>query len=158
MNSEALAMMIILPSLFLVAGWLFRTLLAFFERRRSDRYHYELQNKLLDKFGTAPELVEYLSSESGSQFINATLTEPRVQPAGRILNSIQAGVVVTALGIGFLILKELVAGAQEGFGVLGVLGICLGAGFLASSWIAMTLSRRWGLIEDRATDEPSYEV
>jgi len=41
----------------------------------------------------------------------------------------------------------------EAFTVVGVLGLCLGLGFLASSGAAYFFSKKWGLVNGSASDE-----
>ncbi len=146
MNGEEIVMLMVMPTFFVVTAWAFRLLLAFLQQRRATRYQYDLQTKLLEKFGTAPELLDYLKSDAGVRFLETSMTEPRTNPHSRILVSMQTGVVLTALGIGFLVLRPLMPSAADPFAVFGVLSLCIGVGFLASSWIATSVARRWGLI------------
>src|SRR5580700_206716 len=77
-------------------------------------------------------------------------------PLGRILWSVQAGLVLAALGIG---LQE-VSGhfsddASQPLHALGVLGIAVGLGFVISAIISFMISRRLGLIEPPASRQES---
>ena len=152
MNGEEIVMMMVMPTFFLVTAWGFRLLLNFMQQRRATRYQYDIQTKLLEKFGTAPELLDYLRSDAGMRFLETSMNEPRPNPQTRILGSVQTGIVLTALGVGFLVLRPLMPGAAEPFAVFGVLSLCVGVGFLASSWIATSVARKWGLIGRPADD------
>lgn len=69
-------------------------------------------------------------------------------PLGRILLSVQAGVVLIAGGIGFEAVSERVNDlSAQPIHALGVLGIALGVGFLASAAISFGISYKLGLIE-----------
>jgi hypothetical protein len=70
------------------------------------------------------------------------------QPA-RILSSVRWGVVLAAIGIGFLALSAMV---DNGMVVPGVLSLSLGLGFLASSLISMRLARSWGMLDKPASE------
>lgn len=77
-------------------------------------------------------------------------------PLGRILWSAQAGAVATVLGAGVYIVSqntlEEVASPLAGFGVVI---IALGIGFIASAALAYVLTRRFGLLPDSsAAPEP----
>lgn len=144
--SEAMVMLITMPTFFGVTFWSFKILLDFFRQRRNTKLFFELQNKVLDKFGSAPEALEYLQSDLGKEYFQAAVDE-RTNPHRRILNAVQVGLVVCALGVGFILVKEMVP--EEGavvLGVAGVLGLCLGIGYLLSAGVAYYLSKTWGLI------------
>ena len=49
--SEAMVMLITMPTFFGVTFWSFKILLDFFRQRRNTKLFFELQNKVLDKFG-----------------------------------------------------------------------------------------------------------
>ena len=70
-------------------------------------------------------------------------------PVGRILGSAQAGAVLTVLGIGVTIVSqntlEEVASPLAAFGVVI---IALGLGFIVSAVLAYALTRRFGLLND----------
>jgi len=70
-------------------------------------------------------------------------------PVGRILGSAQAGAVLTVLGVGVTIVSqntlEEVASPLAAFGVVI---IALGLGFIVSAALAYALTRRFGLLND----------
>ncbi len=144
---EELVMLIVMPTMFVVAGWAFKTFLNFIQQRQLTKLHYALQDKLLEKLGSSPEAVEYLHSDAGEKMF-ALATKERTNPYTRILSALQAGAVLSLLGLGFIVLRYLTPSqdAVEGFSVIGVLGISLGLGFLASSAAAYVFSKNWGLI------------
>ncbi len=119
-------------------------------RARSD-----LHTKLLDRIGSGKELVEFSQTEGGQHFIDSLAIEQggegtisRGSPAERLLVSIQRGVILSLLGVGFLFLAWRYRSQDPGdaFSVLGVTALCLGAGFLVSSALSYRLSKKLGLI------------
>jgi hypothetical protein len=111
------------------------------------RTQTELHNQLLEKFDSAGEFAAYLQTEAGQRFFDNLVSE-RVTPASRILGSIQKGAILTALGIGLLILALIYRPADEGaFTIFGVISLALGAGFLLSAGISYRLSKAWGLFD-----------
>lgn len=146
MNDETMAMIVILPTFTVVTAWAFKTVLNFIQNQKLVRFHYSLQDKVLDKLGTSPEAIEYLASDAGAKMF-ALATRERTNPYARILSALQAGAVIGLLGIGFLVIPALVPKeGSDAFTVIGVLALCLGLGFIASSAAAFVFSKKWGLI------------
>jgi hypothetical protein len=78
--------------------------------------------------------------------------DSRIWPQGRILWSVQGGVVLIAGGIGLQVVSGRVSDASsQPLHALGVLGIALGVGFVISAIISFVISRRMGLIEPPST-------
>jgi hypothetical protein len=142
---EAVSMMVTLPVVFGVMGWGFKILLDFLRQRRMATMMFDLQNKVIDKFGTAPEALQYLESEAGRRLLETASTGP-THPRMRVLASIQIGIVLAAVAVGFLLVRGVMPEAAQGFTIIGVLGTCVGAGFLVSGAVAYWLSKSWGLI------------
>ena len=108
----------------------------------------ETQKRLLERFGSGQELAAYLDSPAGRTFLESATFERR-NPYGRILGSVQAGIVLTLVGAGFLYLQGGLPEAEEGLLFLGILGLALGIGFLLSAAAAYFLSKSWGLLDGR---------
>jgi len=143
---DNMVMIIVMPTMFVITGWAFKTLLAFIQQRQLTKLHYALQDKLLEKLGSSPQAIEYLHSDAGEKMF-ALAAKERTNPYARILSALQAGAVIGFLGVGFLVLRVMVdREIAEAFSVIGVLGISLGLGFLASSAAAYAFSKSWGLI------------
>ena len=153
MDSEAITMVIVMPTFFAVLAWGFKTALEFLHKQRLVKLHYALQDKLLEKLGSSPEAIEYLHSDAGDKMF-ALASKERTNPFARILTAMQTGAVVSLLGIGFIFLRNQVpTEGAEAFMVVGVLGLCLGLGFLASSAAAYFFSKQWGLINGAAEND-----
>jgi len=150
MNEETVIMVIVMPTMFVIMGWAFKTGLDFFHKQRLIKLHYALQDKLLEKLGNSPEALEYLHSDAGEKMF-ALATKERTNPYARILTALQTGAVLSLLGMGFIFLRiQVPIEGAETFMVIGVLGLCLGLGFLASSAAAYVFSKQWGLINGSA--------
>ena len=119
-----------------------------FVRHRSEktRQRTEERIRLLERFETAPELEQFLSSEAGKCFMGATATPPS-DPRRVIVGSIAAGVICTCLGVGMLVLSR----SQEELGDLVVPATIIGSagiGILLASLVSVLLVRLWGLDAD----------
>ena len=113
-----------------------------------------MHTKLLDRLTTNEDLLAYIQSPAGRRFLeSAPITmeqEPRITgaPISRIIWSLQAGLVLAALGVGFWFVqsRNLSPDAAEGFFIIGVMAMSLGVGFTASAVLAYVLSMRLGLL------------
>jgi hypothetical protein len=134
-----------------VLGWIIKVISNNRKATRMATMQAELQSKLLDKFGSTPELLEYLQSDAGEGFAELVPVEARPNPYNKILGSVQAGIVLLMAGLAFMFMRNQIDEAFEAFTFLGALGIALGAGFLLSAAIAFLLSKKWGVINGNTT-------
>ena len=149
-DSEAMVMIVVMPTMFVIMGWALNTFLAHIHKQRLAKLHFALQEMVLDKLGSSPEAIEYLHSDAGEKLF-ALVAMERTNPYTRILTALQAGAVIGLLGAGFIILRgQVPQETGDAFLVIGVLGVCLGLGFLASSAAAFVFSKNWGLINGAA--------
>lgn len=130
----------------LIGAWIIRSLLATWRYNRLIKAQADVQGRLLDKISGSEDMVRYLESGAGRQLLEAPPAE-RGRPFGRILGSIQAGVILALAGVGFFASSGQFVDEAEGFRVLGMLGIALGSGFVISGALAYYLSRSWGLLD-----------
>jgi hypothetical protein len=135
-------------------GWLIRTLVDYRRWNRLTSAQTEFHTKLVDRFTANNDLLSYVQSPAGARFLQSTPialdAAPRSMgaPLGRILWSVQGGVVLIAAGIGLWIVGARIGGdASQPLQGLGVIAIALGAGFGVSAAISFLISRRLGLIE-----------
>jgi hypothetical protein len=136
-----------------VLVWVIRTIVDHRRWLRLSRVQAEVHTKLLDRLTTNEDLLAYIQSPAGRRFLeSAPITleqEPRVTgaPVSRIIWSLQAGLVLAALGSGFwFVQRNVSADAAEGFFIIGVLAVALGVGFTASAVLAYVVSSRLGLV------------
>lgn len=125
-------------------------------RARTDRARVQaaVQTKLIDRFGSAPELVEFLKSPEGRQFVGDIEQLPRHVAGEQILGGIRKGVTTALLGVGFLCVYMF----WDNLGMLipGFILLTLGLGFFISTIISVKLSRSWGLLPPKKiTDDLS---
>ena len=128
-----------------VVGWILR---GWFSHRRALKLaamQAELQAKVLDKFGTAPEVIEYMQRAGGQGLLQTPAVE-KSHPYQRIMGAVQAGVILALVGGAALFLRNQISDGYEGFVFLGSVGLALGLGFLISAVVAFLLSKHWGLI------------
>jgi hypothetical protein len=146
--------------------WLIRTLVDYRRWSRLAKVQTDAHTKLLDRFTANEDLLAYIQSPAGAKFLESSPISldaaPRSvgAPLGRILWSVQGGVVLIAGGIGLHIVGGRVTdaasqAASQSLHALGVIGIALGLGFVISAIISFVISQRLGLIEPASTAPPA---
>ena len=140
--------------------WLVRSIIDHRRWLRLSRVQAEVHTKLLDRLTTNEDLLTYIQSPAGRRFLESAPIplegEPRAitAPVSRIIWSLQAGLVLAALGSGFWFVQQNVsAEAAEGFFIIGVLAVSLGVGFTASAVMAYVVSVRLGLVPRQRSTE-----
>jgi hypothetical protein len=139
-------------------GWLVRTLIEQKRWKQLSRTQSDVHNKILDRFGTSEQLLEYIRTPAGGKFLESAPIPLHVErPANgrtstlatRILWSVQIGVVTAIVGLGMLLLSAVFEkDASQGLFALGAIALCVGAGFIGSAAVSLKLSRRLGLWDD----------
>ncbi len=135
-----------------VLAWLVKTLIAQRRWRHLSRVQTEVHNKLLDRFASSEELLAYIQTPAGKRFLESApipLEDGRTAlgaPVGRILWSVQAGLVLVAAGIGLQLVRGGVPpeAAQPLFAI-GIFVISIGVGFVVSAIVSFVISRKLGL-------------
>ncbi len=133
---------------------------------RTAKQNAEVHNKILDRFGSNEELLAYIDSPAGRRFLEATPIAQAAPPErsvgapfGRILISVQLGVLLFALGIGFWFVSgRAVEEVQPILWSLAILSSCLGIGAIGSAGASYALSRKLGLLQDRPEPRPQSLV
>jgi hypothetical protein len=120
---------------------------------RQTRMQTEVHTKILDRMQSNEELLAYVQTPAGRNFLEftpANVSPDPGAPLGRILWSIQAGVVLSALGLGLRFARGTVPEeVVPAFTVLGIIVMSLGLGAVISAAVAYILSARLGLLPSR---------
>ncbi|MFT4111459.1 hypothetical protein [Silvibacterium sp.] len=140
---------IVIPLGFFAAFiWLASIVFTNLRRSRIARRQAELQAIVLHKLESSQSLLAYSQTEAGRQFLDGlTLEREQRTPYSRILNSVQAGIILTCFGAAMLFLRSKLQFPEEGFTVFGTLAVGLGIGFGISGAASYLLSRSFGLLE-----------
>jgi hypothetical protein len=138
-------------------AWLLKTFVEYRRWTQVSKVHTEAHTKLLDRFTSHEDLLAYIQTPAGRRFLESApvLEEgPKAinAPIGRVLWSVQAGVVLAFAGLGLnFVSMRVIPDVQQPLFVIGALAISLGIGFVVSAAMAYVMSRRLGLLEPRST-------
>src|SRR5438067_7034700 len=116
-------------------------------RAQQARYSADVQTKLIERFGSGPELIEFLKSAEGQQFATGISKLPKLAASDRIVGGFTRAIFLTCLGLAFLGLEFSEIG-NPGFLIAGAILTALGLANLISSFISLRLSKRMGLMGD----------
>jgi hypothetical protein len=143
--------------------WLIRTIIDYRRWNRLSKVQTEVHTKLLDRFTANDDLLAYIQTPPGRKFLESAPIPLHEEarsigaPLSRILWSVQAGVVLSLLGLGLLFVSGRVnEEVAQGVFVIGTLVIALGLGFVASAGVAYGISRRMGLLERPAASAQEH--
>jgi len=145
--------------------WVIRTVIEHRKWLRVSKTHVDTHAKLMDRLTSNEDLMAYMQSPAGRRFLEAApiplAAGPRTlsAPLGRIFWSVQAGLVVAALGIGLVYASRHLGGDFYSLGetplfVVGIAALAVGFGFFVSALMAYGMSSRLGLFDRNAT-QPS---
>lgn len=154
---ERIAIVLVMVTITTAVYLVFKSMLEHLRGVKTERIRAEMYNRTLDKLGGGQEVLVYLQSESGGKLFQAMQDEPNKprQPHSRIMNAVQAGVVLAVLGGGFLAVRGYMSDreAQEAFLVMGTIGMFAGLGMVASGVAAWLLAKNFGLLNGSGRQE-----
>jgi hypothetical protein len=140
-------------------GWLLRSAIEHRKWLRVSKTHVDTHTRIMERLTSNDDLLAYMQSPAGQRFLNAAPipveSGPRTlaAPVGRILLSVQAGVVIAFLGGGLIYASarfsgnEIFSEAELPLFVVGATAVAIGVGFFVSAVVAYGLSRRLGLFD-----------
>lgn len=133
--------------------WLIRLLLENRRWSRAFRQQTEIHGKLIDRFATNQELLEYMNTEPGRRFLEASpipigLDRNVPLPGGmsRVIGPLQLGIVLTMLGGGIMIFAHTAREFAAPLTLAGVVTLMPGLGFIISAIVTWRLTERLGLM------------
>jgi hypothetical protein len=139
--------------------WLVKTIVDHRRWLRTSKVQVEMHSKLLDRLTTNEDLMAYAQSPAGSRFLESTPisleAESRASaPVGRIIWSMQAGIVLMALGGGLLwVQKDAIDDVRQGLSVIQAIVGSVGVGLIVSAVAAYIVSGRMGILPARKGHE-----
>jgi len=115
-------------------------------KAQQSRYNAEVQTKLIDRFGSGPEMIEFLKSPEGQQFATGISKLPKLAARDRVVSGFTRAIFLTFLGVAFLLL-EFTEMENPGFLIAGAVLTALGLANLVSAAVSLKMSKRMGLVD-----------
>jgi uncharacterized membrane protein YkgB len=136
---------VLFPVAFGAMTFVLWTIFSTIRRFKIAKLQADVQNRLIEKFGTTQDLLAYVQTDAGKQLLESLSVE-RTSPFSRIIGAVQAGIIMFLFGLALLFLRGRVSGAAEGFLVFGTVFVTLGVGFAISAAASYSLSKSFGLL------------
>jgi hypothetical protein len=148
--------MIVVPGFFVAFVWIIYIFIQSRRWNRTFKQQSEIHGRLIEKLGTSQELVAYMETEAGKRFLMASpvamgpeFGQRMPNTVSRVLTSLSAGIVMTLLGIGFLLLRNAGSDTSEPMLITGTLLLMPGIGFILSAGVTWVLAQRLGLMPEK---------
>ncbi len=157
---EAVETMSIVAVFALIAfalGWLVRTIIEQKRWNQLSRRQSEVHNKILDRFGSTSEVLEYIKTPAGTKFLESAPIPLHAEkathnaPLTRVMWSVQVGVILAVAALGLLLVSfRFETETAQGLFAMGAIAFSIGAGFIASAVVSIVMSKRLGVWKDQA--------
>ena len=138
-------------------AWITRSAIEHRRWLRATKIQTDAHTKIVDRLASNEDLLAYMQSSTGQQFLSASLGSPATSeaaphivgaPFNRILWSVQAGIVLAAAGLGLWFAKNgVIDEVAQPLQVVAILAMALGIGFVISAFASYALSRQLGLVQ-----------
>jgi hypothetical protein len=108
-------------------------------RQRKLEIQAELQSKLIEKFGSTNELVTFLQSPAGRQFVSGVQSGNVTLMRDRVLAGYRRAIILSFFGAAFVTLWGITG--IEGLAWPGILILALGLGYLVATIATQRLTK-----------------
>jgi len=145
----------VLIAILSVFVWLVKTLVDHRRWLRTSKVQVEMHGKLVDRLTTNEDLLAYAQSPAGSRFLESTpialdADTRTTAPVSRIIWSMQAGIVLMALGGGlWFVQSNAIEEVRQAILVIQSIAGSVGVGLLVSAVAAYLVSGRLGILPAR---------
>ena len=145
----------VLIAILSVFVWLVKTLVDHRRWLRTSKVQVEMHGKLVDRLTTNEDLLAYAQSPAGSRFLESTpialdADTRTTAPVSRIIWSMQAGIVLMALGGGlWFVQTNAIEEVRQAILVIQSIAGSVGVGLLVSAVAAYVVSGRLGILPPR---------
>ena len=138
-------MMELIPIISVISSSVMIVLIVYFitrSRARRAEVQAEVQTRLIDRFGTAPELVEFLQSPAGRQFVSGVQSAPEALTRERVLSGFTRAIILSMLGLAFVVLTFFYGIDHDNpLPFFAAIFLALGIGYLLATFVSWRLSK-----------------
>jgi hypothetical protein len=150
---EGVSVFTVMLTIILSFLWCLRTLLDHRRWGRLQRVQTDVHSKILDRLAATDDLLKYMQTPAGRRFLESApialdgATRAPSAPLGRILWSVQVGLVLAAGGLGLQFVSGRVPDEMTSpLFAVGMLALSLGVGFVLAAGVSFLVTRRLGLL------------
>jgi len=141
---------IIIPIVFICLTYMIVSIGRVIQRSRRDSRMAEVTSKLVDRLGAGPDLVNFINSDAYRNLLaGETAAEKGI--SARILNSLQAGAVLSAAGAALLGTADWIPrqNGKTAAGIIGSLLLAVGMALVLSALWSNWLMKRWNVTSEQ---------
>lgn len=125
-------------------------------RQRRVEAQVQMQSKLIERFGTAPELIQFLHSPAGRQFVAGVQGAPIALSRERIMAGFTRSILMTSVGVAFVVIAVL--DREDDWLIPASIVFSLSLGYLLATYVTYRFSK--SIARDEAmpvltSDQPS---
>ncbi len=122
-------------------------------RERRAQIQADVQSKLIERFGSAAELVTFIQSPAGREFVSGVQSAPVLATRERAINNFTRALVLTGLGTAFVVLWQIGDNGM-GFAVPGFILLSIGLANLVAAIVSMRMSRNLDTVNGPGSAAP----
>jgi hypothetical protein len=115
----------------------------------------DVQMKLIEKFGSAHDLSEFLNSPAGRGFVTTGMRMPNLRTKSMLLSSLRSSLIMLFMGLAFILVPLAMHEESSGLILAGGILLAIGLGMFVSAVLSMKLGRAWGIVGDEQKETPA---
>lgn len=130
-----------IPLVAIVANVIMVVMIVYFvtrSRQRRAELQVEMQSRLIDRFSSPTELVQFLHSEAGQKFMTGVDASSKQATRNRLMSGFNRAIILLSLAAAFLFIG-IFTDETEAFVPTAILA-ALGFGFLIATFVSYKLS------------------
>jgi peptidoglycan/LPS O-acetylase OafA/YrhL len=108
-------------------------------RQKRVEAQVQMQAKLIERFGSSPELIDFLQSPAGRQFVAGVQGAPVALTRERIMSGFTRAIIMTALGLAFVFIAFF--DRDEDWIIPASIVFSLGIGYLIATFVTYRFSK-----------------
>ena len=135
-----------------LTGFIVWIVVAAWRHRTETRAAAEFNTRLLERISSFKDFSDFVQTEQGAKMMRGLPTELHsAGPRDRLLRAVSSGVIITSLGVGVLVMTDIMESIQLLF--IGGVTLALGIGLLLSAAVSYFVAKSLGALEPRARGE-----
>ena len=115
-------------------------------RERRVEAQMQMQSRLIERFGTPTELVQFLHSPAGRQFVTGVQSVPKLFARERIVAGFTRAIILTFLGLAFTVIAFIES--DSGWYIPAAIVFSLGVGYLLAAVVTWKFSAAYKVDEE----------